>query len=155
MSLVAKWLCRFLSRKQIFGRAPTNREILYRNWYIQWHYGWKDVKSIFNMLIIWNVTNSTVSFIVERNHLLLHTVMYNTIPFVCLSLPDLSYISQMRTNAIIPTVDTNDNQAYGICNGDIDSVSFMVIPTARYDSASSNILMRNRMSCTVERLLCK
>ena len=61
----------------------------------------------------------------------------------------------MRTNAITPAVDANDNQAYGICNGDIDKVSFMVIPTAKYDSANSNALMINRMSCTAERMLCK
>lgn len=54
-----KWLCRFLSRKQIFGTVQTDREILYPgNWYITWYYGMKDIKSIFNMLIIWNVTQT-------------------------------------------------------------------------------------------------
>lgn len=57
---------------------------------------------------------------------------------ICFS-PDLSYISQTRMNVIIPIVHMNDSQAYGICNGEIDILSVMVIPTAKYDSANSNI----------------
>lgn len=60
-------------------------------------------------------------------------------------LPDLSYNSQIRTNAINTTVDMNDIQTYVIFNGEMVIFSVMVISIDKYASANSNICANNNI----------
>lgn len=81
----------------------------------------------------------------------IHTKKKNIYVF----LPDLSNSSQILTNVINAMVDRNDIQAYVICNGEMVILSVMVISTAKYASANSNICANNSIIWIIERTLCK